>query len=77
VVDYTANNILLPLGGLLIALFAAWFLPKKIADAQLGVTSGFGSVTWRLLAGVVAPVCVAVVFAYTIFPEFIAGLLGF
>lgn len=77
VVDYTANNILLPLGGLLIAVFAAWFLPKKIADEQLGITSGFGSVTWRLVAGVVAPVCVTVVFAYTIFPEFVGGLLGF
>jgi NSS family neurotransmitter:Na+ symporter len=76
-VDYASQNIMLPLGGLLIALFGAWFLPKKIADAQLGIESPAMSVLWRLIAGVLTPLCVTAVFVYTIFPEVVGGLFGF
>jgi NSS family neurotransmitter:Na+ symporter len=35
VTDYLANNILLPLGGLFIVVFVAWFLDKNIINYQL------------------------------------------
>jgi NSS family neurotransmitter:Na+ symporter len=73
-VDYVSQNIMLPLGGLLIAVFAAWFLPKQIANGQLGIRHSAVSVLWRLLGGVIAPLCVAAVFTYTLFPEFVTDL---
>ncbi len=33
--DYISSNILLPLGGLMVALYTGWVLPKRILQAQL------------------------------------------
>ncbi|MEM1230863.1 MAG: sodium-dependent transporter [Pseudomonadota bacterium] len=71
-VDYVSQNIMLPLGGLLIALFAAWAVPKRLIGEQLGISSGFGHALWKVLAGLLAPAGVAVVFAYTLFPGLFA-----
>jgi neurotransmitter:Na+ symporter, NSS family len=69
-VDYLSQNIMLPLGGMLIAVFAVWVLPQTAVGEQLGIKGGFLSVLWKLLAGVVAPVCVLVIFVYTVLPLF-------
>ncbi len=66
-VDYVTQNIMLPLGGLLIALFVAYGLPKTVVGEQLNIQSGIGRVIWMLLCGVVAPLGVIAVFAFTIF----------
>lgn len=71
-VDYVSQNIMLPLGGLLIALFAAWAVPRSLIGEQLGLSSGVGHLLWKLLAGIIAPLGVAAVFVYTLFP----GLFG-
>ncbi|NBC22763.1 MAG: sodium-dependent transporter [Gammaproteobacteria bacterium] len=65
-VDYVSQNIMLPLGGMLIALFAAWGLPKTVIGSQLGLQRGWVNVLWKLLCGVVAPLGVAVVFVATL-----------
>jgi NSS family neurotransmitter:Na+ symporter len=65
-VDHISQNIMLPLGGMLIALFAAWALPSTVVGAQLGINGGFMKFLWLLLAGVAAPLGVAVVFVATI-----------
>ena len=44
--DYFANNILLPLGGLMIVIFVGWFLNKKIIKAEL---TNDGTVKNRLI----------------------------
>ncbi|MCP5186119.1 MAG: sodium-dependent transporter [Pseudomonadales bacterium] len=67
-VDYITQNIMLPLGGLLIALFCAWQLPRKIVADQLGITSGGVWAVWKLLIGIVAPLGVLAVFLVTFFP---------
>ena len=59
--DYVSNNILLPLGGMLIALFASWLLNRDLLDAQLGSDGALARV-WLLLARFVAPAGVAFVF---------------
>jgi neurotransmitter:Na+ symporter, NSS family len=66
-VDYVSQNVMLPLGGMLIALFAAWALPKTVIGSQLGLQEGWVNVVWKLLCGVVAPLCVLVVFVATVF----------
>jgi neurotransmitter:Na+ symporter, NSS family len=66
-VDYVSQNIMLPLGGMFIALFAAWALPKTVIGNQLGLSKPWVNVVWKLLCGVVAPLGVLVVFLATVF----------
>jgi NSS family neurotransmitter:Na+ symporter len=73
-VDYFSQNILLPLGGMLMTIFAIWLLPRDLVDKQLGIESAWVSILWRLLAGVIAPLCVLAVFVSTIWP-LLSGLL--
>ena len=61
VMDYTSNNIMLPLGGMFIAIFAGWFLSDAIRREELALTEGQLKV-WRFLVGVVAPISVGLVF---------------
>lgn len=68
--DYVSQNIMLPLGGLLIAIFAVWLLPSEVIKEQLGIDGGFGNFIWKLVGGVIAPLCVIAVFVYTILPLF-------
>lgn len=58
--DYLTANIMLPLGGLLTALFAGWILAKEASRAELRMGTSYG--VWRVLIRYVAPVGIAVVF---------------
>ncbi len=53
-VDYLTSNIMLPLGGLLIAVFAGWVMCRNSTSDELG-DSGNLFKAWRLLARFVAP----------------------
>ena len=70
IVDQLSQNIMLPLGGLLIALFAVWVLPQNIVREQLQVRSDRIMLVWRVVGGVIAPLGVAAVFLYTLLPLF-------
>ncbi len=60
--DYLTTNILLPLGGLGITLFASWILAKKSDVTQsLGIT-GITYKIWQFSAAIIAPIIVLVVF---------------
>ena len=65
-VDYVSQNVMLPLGGLFIALFAAFALPKSVLRNQLALTGPGAQKLWLVLAGVTAPLGVLVVFLVTI-----------
>ena len=67
-VDYFSQNILLPLGGMLITFFAIWLLPKGMVDQQLGIENPIIALAWRLVGGIVAPLGVLAVFLSTIWP---------
>lgn len=69
-IDYVTQNIMLPLGGLLIALFAVWKLPVKTLQAQLGIESGALRVLWKVVGGIVAPLGVLAVFVSILMPLF-------
>jgi NSS family neurotransmitter:Na+ symporter len=62
--DYVSNNIILPLGGILIALFAGWVVDKKIRDEQMAADLPYYPL-WRVLTRFVAPIAVAIVFLMT------------
>ena len=65
-VDYVSYKVLLPVGGLLIALFAGWVLAKSVADEELGF-DGWQRSLWDVSIRFVAPAGVLVVFGYTIY----------
>jgi SNF family Na+-dependent transporter len=64
--DFIASNWLLPLGGLLIAVYAGWFLPRKFRDAELASHSKVSIGAWLLLIRFVAPTMVLLVLAQKI-----------
>lgn len=75
-VDYVSQNVMLPLGGMFIALFAAFVLPKTVIGAQLGISDGAALVVWKLICGGVAPLAVLAVFLGTLFPGLFTGLIA-
>ena len=59
--DYLASNWMLPLGGLFIALYAGWVMPRKYQEAEF---EGAGAVVfpvWLFLVRLVAPLLVVLV----------------
>ena len=59
--DYLTANIMLPLGGLFIAIFAAWIMRESSAREELATHPVLYKV-WRFLVSYVTPVAVIVVF---------------
>jgi NSS family neurotransmitter:Na+ symporter len=60
-IELVANDIMLPLGGLLIALFAGWVLKDGILRAQLAGMPAWGFTVWRWLLRVLCPLLVLAV----------------
>jgi len=54
-VDYLTSNIMLPLGGLLISVFAGWVMCRNSTADELGGAGGLYK-AWRILARFVAPI---------------------
>jgi len=68
-VDYLTSNIMLPLGGLLITIFAAWVMCRNSTSEELG-GAGNSYKLWRFLARYVAPAAILLVFLQAI------GMIG-
>jgi NSS family neurotransmitter:Na+ symporter len=65
--DFLTANIMLPLGGLLIAIFVGWFLPSSVLKEELGdIRRGYHRV-WYFLIRYVSPLLLALVFILTLF----------
>jgi len=60
--DFIANQILLPLGGMLIAIFVGWFMKKSLIEDELGPINTNLYVLWRFFIKFIAPACVGYVF---------------
>lgn len=59
--DYLTANIMLPLGGLFIAIFAAWVMRQQSTKEEMG-TYPFIYKLWRFLVRFITPVAVIIVF---------------
>ena len=60
--DFIANQILLPLGGMLIAIFVGWFMKKSLIEDELGSINTSLYFLWRFFIKFIAPVCVGYIF---------------
>ncbi len=60
--DYTASNIMMPLGGLLVCLLAAWALPRQVCMDSVGIENQFIKNVWYHLVRYVVPIFISVLF---------------
>jgi neurotransmitter:Na+ symporter, NSS family len=83
--DFITGNVLLPLGGLLVAVFAGWVLSRDMLESELGEGSIMN--IWRFLMRWFVPAFVGFVLFFGFFdkiqdqyhvqlPAFLEGLLG-
>jgi len=59
--DYLTSNILLPLGGLMIAIYAGWLMKQQHSQEELAMHDRAYKV-WQILVKYVAPTAVVIVF---------------
>jgi NSS family neurotransmitter:Na+ symporter len=63
-IDYLANQFLMPIGGMMVAIFAGWFLKPNLAlDEFSGIHLVIFKI-WRFFIKFISPVLVAAVFIY-------------
>ena len=75
-IDYLTSNIMLPLGGLLIVVFAGWVMCRNSTADELG-GSGASFKIWRFLARYLAPMGILFVFMKAIgILDWIVALFG-
>lgn len=63
--DFFTANILLPLGGLLVALMAGWVMSKPAMEKELALSPGAFSL-WFVTVRFITPIAVGVVFIYNL-----------
>ena len=67
-VDFLTANIMLPIGGILIAVFAGWIMNRKNSVDELEMSEdGIGYKVWRFLICYVAPPVVVLVLLNSLF----------
>jgi len=64
--DFLTSNLMLPLGGIFIAIFAGWLMTKETSQAELAMTTEAGYTTWQVLIRYVAPFAVTIVLLHAI-----------
>ena len=58
-VDYLTANLMMPIGGMLIAIFAGWFMRRNTLADELQINSSWLFQTWRFLIRTVVPLAIA------------------
>ncbi len=64
--DYISSNILLPLGGMLIAIFAGWAMSKSTVLEETGMSDTLIFKLWYFLIRFAAPVAIGAVFLFNL-----------
>ena len=57
-VDYLTANLMMPIGGMLIAIFAGWFMRRSTLTDELRIGSNWLFATWRFLISTVVPLAI-------------------
>ncbi|MFI3187650.1 MAG: sodium-dependent transporter [Methylococcaceae bacterium] len=64
--DYLTANLMLPIGGFCIAVFAGWIMTQQHTEQELGMPTPLGYQVWRILICYVAPAALFLVFLHVI-----------
>jgi len=67
--DFITANIMLPLSGLLIAVYAGWVLTQKMTRDELALGSSGAYSAWQFTIRFIAPVAVAVIFVVNLYDK--------
>jgi NSS family neurotransmitter:Na+ symporter len=59
--DYLTNNVMLPVGGFAIVVFAGWFMAKNSTADELDPSAGPLYRLWRISARYIAPIAILLV----------------
>ena len=59
--DFLTSNIMLPLGGILIAVFAGWLMKVELTQSELNIQNPTVYLIWQALVRYIAPVAVFIV----------------
>jgi len=62
ILDYLTANLMLPLGGLCIAIFAGWIMSKEASAEELSFTKPVLYKSWQFLIKFISPLAVIIVF---------------
>jgi len=65
--DFLSNQVLLPLGGILIAIFVAWVMKREHVLEELEIKEGWLLKTWFILLKFLSPLMVGIVFVAAVF----------
>ena len=61
ILDILTANIMLPVGGIMIALFAGWVMSREASRDELEMGDGYLYATWQVLVRFVAPALIVIV----------------
>ena len=64
--DFLTSNIMLPLGGLCLAIFAGWLMTQETSQGELNIATEKGYRIWHVLIRYVSPLAMVIVFGYAI-----------
>ena len=66
-VDYLTANLMMPIGGMLIAIFAGWYMRRSTLADELQISSSWLFQTWRFLIRTVVPLAIAGILVTNLF----------
>ena len=75
--DFISGSVALPLGGLLIAIFAGWVAPREVMRKELPNTGAAMFSFWRLMIRYLAPIAVLFILLLGLDAKFNFGLNAF
>ena len=61
-IDYFASNLIMPVGGILMAVIGGWFVTSATSQSTLAIGQPWLFAAWRFLVRYVAPVAVLMIF---------------
>ncbi len=69
-IDFFAGQVMMPIGGILVAVFAGWIAPRAVMRGELSGLSGFFFRLWRFVVRYLAPVGVTAVLVLGLMAHF-------
>ena len=63
---YAVQRVIMPIAGVLYAMFVGWWLPRSQSLGEIGLEDGTLFKLWLLLVRIIAPLAVAAVFVYNL-----------
>ena len=64
--DFLTSNLMLPIGGLCMAIFAGWVMSKSMSREELNTNSEAGYALWHALIRFIAPIAVSIVLLHAV-----------